>query len=1032
LFNATQISQLVSDARAGQFNALVVEVRRRGDAFYNSSFEPKNAGVAADFDPLADLITTAHNTNDGPRLEVHCWIVTYPIWTVDDFPPPQTNHPLNLHPEWRNKTSTGAFTDGANYYFDPGHPEVQQHTFNVAMDIISRYDVDGLNWDYIRYPGTTWGYSDIAVARFNSRFSRTGQPSTSDPVWTAFRRDQVTALVRKVYLSAIASKPDMVLSADVFTGSPAITDEADFPTTSAYKGVMQDWLAWMQEGILDLNIPMTYFDQTTSAPAYANWSNFIKNHRYNRQAVVGPAIYRNTISNSIVQIRMTREATPEGNHGDGVCCYSYAGSNNEGQPVSVFLNALTQITAYDPVSPPVFSELDVPPDRPWKSSPTRGHLKGFVYDDLSSGLDGAAIALSGPETNAMISDASGFYGFVDLAPGLYAVSASFPAYATATQTVSIVAGAVGDLDFELVPTGVAIALQPQDQVTLVGSNAVLSVSAVGVKPLNYQWLLSGVPLAGATARSLMLTNVQLTNAGAYQVVVANTAGSVTSLVATLTALLPIRTSAVGSGSVRLTPNQPGYAPNSSVTIAGIPAAGSVFTNWSGDIDGTLNPLTFVVTNSLSVTGNFAASPYDLILDNAQALYTGIWTLGTTAAGRYGADYRYIFTTDGPATATATYRPVIDVAGSYDVFIWYPQGSNRATNAPWVVSYPGGSVTSLVNQTTGGGGWLQIAGGKYFAAGTSGYVQLANNTGSSGKVVIADAVRFLRSQAQGYTPLGFGQSGWETPDRFALAIQGNQDQTCLVEGTIDFQQWLPITNVRLGGSLEQLIDVDAPLYAHRFYRAHQVNLFALADFEANSLGAAVLFQAPAYSGTTHEFLDLGSPNFTRVTNAFPAGNSSSKVLQASWSFVPGSSGGSPWLRLTTHQAPNLPNPTVSFHQGIGFVVCADRDIYLAAGLRETSSAAAIGADGGTTGTLEWIGGTSTNTADPPKGRLIPAGQWVWVDFCIPAEPVRAFTGNGVLESTTGEGVFEELTIVPADGLGRYNLYLDDFQFLDFGS
>jgi hypothetical protein len=211
----------------------------------------------------------------------------------------------------------------------------------------------------------------------------------------------------------------------------------------------------------------------------------------------------------------------------------------------------------------------------------------------------------------------------------------------------------------------------------------------------------------------------------------------------------------------------------------------------------------------------------------------------------------------------------------------------------------------------------------------------------------------------------------------------------------------------------------------------VNLFALADFEANSLGATVLFQAPAYSGTTHEFVDPGSPYFTRVTNAFPAGNASSKVLQASWSFVPGSSGGSPWLRLTTHQAPNLPNPTVSFHQGIGFAVCADRDIYLAAGLRETSSAAAIGADGGTTGTLEWIGGTSNNTTDPPQGRLIPAGQWVWVDFCIPAEPLRAFTGNGILDSTTGKGVFDELTIVPADGLGRYNLYLDDFQFIEFG-
>ncbi|MGZ4965280.1 MAG: hypothetical protein ACXWC8_22215, partial [Limisphaerales bacterium] len=196
------------------------------------------------------------------------------------------------------------------------------------------------------------------------------------------------------------------------------------------------------------------------------------------------------------------------------------------------------------------------------------------------------------------------------------------------------------------------------------------------------------------------------------------------------------------------------------------------------------------------------------------------------------------------------------------------------------------------------------------------------------------------------------------------------------------------------------------------------------------GATVLFLAPGAAGTTSGFVDQSSPNFTVVTNVFPSGNSSSKVLQASWSFVAGTGGTSPWLRLTTYQAPSLPNPIVSFQQGIGFAVYADRDIYLAAGLRETSPTGPVGADGGSTGAIEWIGGVSDNTTDPPKGRLISAGQWVWVDFCIPAELVRAFTGNGVLESVTGKGVFDELAIVPANGLGRYNLYFDNFQFVDF--
>lgn len=1032
LYKAEQISQLVSDARAGHFNALLVEVRRRGDAFYNSNFEPKNSGVAADFDPLADLLAKAHNTNDGPRLEVHCWIVAYPIWTVPDFPPPQTNHPLNLHPDWRNRTSSGAFTDGDSYYFDPGHPEVQKHTFNVAMDIISRYDVDGLNWDYIRFPGTVWGYSDAAVARFNSRFGRTGQPLASDPLWTAFRREQVTALVRKVYLSAIAIKPHVVLSADVFTGFPAITNEVDFPTTSAYRGVMQDWLGWMREGILDLNTPMTYFDQSAYAQAYANWSRFIKNHRYNRQAVIGPSTASNTISNSLVQIRVTRDVTPEGNHADGVSCYSYAGSNNEGLPRSEFLKALTQSTAYDPISPPVFSEAAAPPDRPWKSSPARGHLKGFVCDELAGALDGATVGLAGPVTNAFSSDATGFYGAVDLIPGVYSLWASYSGFAASTQTVSITAGTVTHADFSLVPTGVAIALQPQDLSAIAGSNATLSVSAVGVKPLSYQWLRNGQPLAGETGSTLFLPGVQLTNSGNYQVIVSNTAGATASLLANLTVLLPIKTSVTGNGAVQLMPRQLGYPPNSSVTLAAIPAAGAVFTNWSADISGTLNPLTLVVTNGLSITGNFVASSSDLILDNAQAQYTGSWSLGNSASGRYGADYNYAPTTTEPATATATYRPLIPVPGNYDVYLWYPQGSNRPTNAPWVISYSGGFVTSLVNQTTGGGGWVPVAMGKPFAAGTDGWVQLRNDTGSLGKYVMADAVRFVRSSVQAYRPLSLEQSGWNAQGWFTASLQGSQDQTWQLEATTDFRCWTPLGNVRLGIDIAQFVDIDSPRYPWRFYHARQTNLFSLADFEATPSGSGRLFRAPSDSGTTHEFIDPAAPNFTVVTDSFPPGNPSRKVLQASWSFVPGTSGNSPWLRLTTHQAPGLPNPIVSLQQGVGFLVCADRDIYLAAGLRETFPSGPIGSDGGTTGSIEWIGGISGNTTDPPRGRFIPAGQWVWVNFRIPAEPVRAFpgSGNGILESTTGLAVFEELAVVPADGLGRYNLYLDHFQFVDF--
>jgi hypothetical protein len=132
----------------------------------------------------------------------------------------------------------------------------------------------------------------------------------------------------------------------------------------------------------------------------------------------------------------------------------------------------------------------------------------------------------------------------------------------------------------------------------------------------------------------------------------------------------------------------------------------------------------------------------LILDNtnSRVTFSGTWSTGTTATDRFGANYRWASTAAG-GSRTATYRPYVPVAGLYDVWLWYPEGSNRATNAAWLVSFDGGTTNVIVNQQSGGGGWQRIAAAAPFAAGTNGFVRLSNDTGYSGKVVIADAVGF---------------------------------------------------------------------------------------------------------------------------------------------------------------------------------------------------------------------------------------------------------------------------------------------------
>ncbi len=133
---------------------------------------------------------------------------------------------------------------------------------------------------------------------------------------------------------------------------------------------------------------------------------------------------------------------------------------------------------------------------------------------------------------------------------------------------------------------------------------------------------------------------------------------------------------------------------------------------------------------------------DIVIDNPAATITGVWSVSSSSADKYGADYHWASTavTEGK---TATWRPTIVYPGNYNVYVWYPVGSNRATNSPFFTQWDGGSATTPVNQQVSGGQWVLIQSNRHFAAGTAGYVKLGNGTGATGSIVVADAVRFLQ-------------------------------------------------------------------------------------------------------------------------------------------------------------------------------------------------------------------------------------------------------------------------------------------------
>ncbi len=416
--NVSEVNQLINDVKYCNANAIVLQVRRRGDTIYPSS-EPLASGFSASYDALADLIQKCHSSS--PRIEVHAWFVINAIASTGSVPT-NPNHPYKKYPQYLTKTSSGDQQISGDYWFDQGHPGAEQYTYNVIMDVVNRYNVDGINLDYIRFGSIDSGFNDVSVARFNSFYSRYGGD------FNKWRRDQITNLVRKIYVNAIAAKPNIKISADCVAGAPAPASSSNYTNTQAYSKYFQDWQAWMQEGILDISMPMAYFDCDGGyGHLFDPWVCFTSANAYNRQSVMAPGIYSPACL--IAQLSSTRNLPCGSTNGAGI--YAYASMS----------------AAMKDAAKAVWSSKVSVPAMPWKSSPTKGYIRGNVTFAQSVWVDGATISITGPVNRTMFADGTGFFAFIDVPPGTYTVNCN-SSYGVRTQNVQVTAGQVASANID--------------------------------------------------------------------------------------------------------------------------------------------------------------------------------------------------------------------------------------------------------------------------------------------------------------------------------------------------------------------------------------------------------------------------------------------------------------------------------------------------------------------------------------------------------------------------------------------------------
>jgi uncharacterized lipoprotein YddW (UPF0748 family) len=274
----TDVQTLVANAAGAGFNMLLFQVRGTADAFYTPGLEPWAArlsgalGQDPGWDPLQTAIEAAH----AHGLELHAYLNVYTVW-VGAAPPPTDTAPAHLFwtlterytDTWRPVDISGVtmtLTDTAYLWATPALTDVAGHVISVTADLATRYDVDGVHLDLLRYPGRDYSYDPFSDAGYEAALTQ--EPGLERAEW---QRQQVTLLVNRVYSEAISLRPELRLSAAVW---PVYQDRWGWGYSEGYGDYYQDSQGWVLSGAIDAIMPMLYPANVIANPDFFTPTQF--------------------------------------------------------------------------------------------------------------------------------------------------------------------------------------------------------------------------------------------------------------------------------------------------------------------------------------------------------------------------------------------------------------------------------------------------------------------------------------------------------------------------------------------------------------------------------------------------------------------------------------------------------------------------------------------------------------------------------------------------------------------------------------
>ena len=363
------------------FNTILFQVRGKGTVTFPSEIELQSEQFReSNLNVLSEAIDSAH----AYGMQLHAWINVFPGWGGEELPTNE-NQLYLTHPTWFMHDVFGRPKElHKNYLFlTPTHPHVRAYLQSLCKEIYMDYDIDGIHFDYIRFPASTYSYDPVSVALFEK--SAGAKPEERPLAWQLWRQKSITTLLHAIHKDIKFNQPHIILSAAVVSDIALARDI-----------YFQDGSDWLARGIIDALYPMLYSDENQVFKRELD--EYILNS-HGRHVYPGIAVKKNGFFEKLL---IAQESGAQ-----GAAIFSYSELVNS-TPINSALQAAADTLWPQEAAParmpwkiytkdnlgPVFSQIQTMPSPLTPYAPFKIAIKitdpSGVYDDLT-GRDGQGI-----------------------------------------------------------------------------------------------------------------------------------------------------------------------------------------------------------------------------------------------------------------------------------------------------------------------------------------------------------------------------------------------------------------------------------------------------------------------------------------------------------------------------------------------------------------------------------------------------------------------------------------------------------------